>query len=60
MADVKMHFKNSYNRWLAECNKPLTTGSSLAFHMIKILNGKVVIPERSEVLILLDLKRLSN
>jgi hypothetical protein len=60
-ADVMMHFRNSYCRWLVECNKPLTTGSSLAFQMmIKILNGKVVVPERREVLKFLDLKRLST
>ncbi len=60
-ADVKMQFRNSYCRWLVECNKPLTTGSSLAFKMmIKILNGKVVVPERRDVLNLIDLKRLSS
>jgi hypothetical protein len=38
----------------------LNTGSSVAFKaMIKTLNGKVVIPERRDVLKFLDRKRLT-
>ena len=57
--DIKFLFKEYYARWIVADNLPFTTGSSTAFQtLVNLLNSKVSIPDRNEVLLTLDSKKM--
>jgi hypothetical protein len=57
--DIMFLFKEYYARWIVADNLPFTTGSSTAFQtLVNLLNSKVSIPDRNEVLLTLDSKKM--
>jgi hypothetical protein len=58
--DTKFLFKEYYARWIVTDNLPFTTGSSTAFQtLVNLLNSKVSILDRNELLITLDSKKMA-
>jgi len=56
--NIKNTFKQLYSKWIVEDSQKFNIGSSESFRdMIASLNNKVTIPDRRELLSILDRKR---
>jgi len=56
--NIKNTFKQLYSKWIIEDSQKFNIGSSESFRdMIASLNNKVTIPDRRELLSILDIKR---
>ncbi|MFN9982870.1 MAG: hypothetical protein ACK53Y_23275, partial [bacterium] len=56
--DIKNSFKQKYSKWIVEESLKFNIGTSETFReMMALANSKVTIPDRRELLSILDVKR---